>query len=173
VASHAATRAMRPETVGAHLRLWRFQQASRTWSSPSTRSFVSTNGLGILDIEDSCRDVSNGKFSLTANGSQYDVDITHEEDLDRYSLTSPVLDADFSQQDGSRRSSSMPANLVGYMNREQAFRTILESAGYTSHCGEFVNGCRRLRSCCDESGGPTLEVRCSPGGWPSGRRRRS
>lgn len=79
-----------------------------------------------LMIDDLCLPVSNGRFQCTANARTYDVSIAWDSERLAYRLTCPDMDHAFVMRQtlGNRAAESV----VGYLNREQAFRVIPASA---------------------------------------------
>jgi superfamily II DNA or RNA helicase len=80
-----------------------------------------------LSIDDLCLPVSDGTFECTSNGVPYQVSVSWDSGRRNYRLESPSLDHAFSMKSGpgDRRAES----LVGFLNREQAFRIVPASAG--------------------------------------------
>lgn len=80
-----------------------------------------------LSIEDLCLPISGGTFECKANGILHQVSVSWDGGRRNYRLESPSLDHAFSMKSGpgDRRAES----LVGYLNREQAFRIVPASAG--------------------------------------------
>jgi superfamily II DNA or RNA helicase len=87
---------------------------------------------GRLRVEDLCVDVTDGHFKLTANDDIFEVSIKWDAKSGRYLLTCPDLDKRFSI--AATSSGHRAVSLVSYMNREQAFRVIPESAGEGEYC---------------------------------------
>lgn len=84
-----------------------------------------------LSIDDLCLQVSGGAFDCKANGASHRVTVEWDAGMHSYRLECPSLDHLFSMKYalGNRRAES----LIGYLNREQAFRIIPASAA-TDYC---------------------------------------
>jgi len=89
---------------------------------PST--FVDTNGVEgeRLRIEDLCMDVSGGKFTCRANDEDHVITLAWVEANHRYELGSTELDRRFVVPEALGGPASR--TLIGYLNREQAFRVV-------------------------------------------------
>lgn len=87
---------------------------------------VLDGGPEALSIDDLCLPVSAGVFECKANGVMHKVTLKWDAGTDSYRLECPSLDHSFSMKNalGNRRAES----LIGYLNREQAFRIIPASA---------------------------------------------
>ena len=86
-----------------------------------------SDGAGeALAIEDLCMPVSSGAFECKANGALHHVNVGWDGVVGRYRLECASLDETFSMKNasGDRRAES----LIEFLNREQAFRIIPESA---------------------------------------------
>ena len=74
-----------------------------------------------LRIDDLCCDVEDGKFTLCASETDYEVAIRWDDDDARYVLTCPPLDQRFGSQ-ASRGNAGH--TLISFLNRDQAFRIV-------------------------------------------------
>lgn len=87
---------------------------------------------GVLRIDDLCRDVTNGFFTLVANDESYVVAIAWDETTGRYLLKCHDLDDRFSIPTTS--TGPQAVNVVSQLNREQAFRVIPALGKGTGYC---------------------------------------
>lgn len=89
----------------------------------------------LLDVEDLAVEVENDRFTITANGCEFEVTINYNEKKQRYHLESKDLDAAFVRKEAS---DSFRRGLVAQMNIDQAFR-VVPTAGWTIYAhGLFV-----------------------------------
>jgi len=84
------------------------------------------------DIDELCRDVSDGAFTLLANGQECEVRIHYDDERESYILVSPTLDGMFASIDDSDR-----RTVVDYLNETQAFHVIPTSSGAFYTQGQF------------------------------------
>jgi hypothetical protein len=88
-----------------------------------------------LQWDDKCVDILNGRFKLRANGMDFDCSIAYDVNRRRYEIESTDLVEMYEPRErGGRRD---PVDLVRYMNREQAFRLILEGRDEVYGRGQF------------------------------------
>jgi superfamily II DNA or RNA helicase len=92
---------------------------------------VVERGRETLSIEDLCLPVAGGTFECTANGAPHQVSVSWNAGRRSYRLECTSLDHAFSMKRalGDRRAES----LIGYLNREQAFR-IIPAAAAADYC---------------------------------------
>jgi hypothetical protein len=84
-----------------------------------------------LDIDDICLEVNLGSFICTANGDEYTVGLSWSQPKRRYVLSSSELDQRFVAPGGAGSPASR--TLIGFFNREQAFRVVPE-IGRDDYC---------------------------------------
>jgi hypothetical protein len=87
---------------------------------------------GRLRIVDLCIDISDGHFPLAANDDTFDVSIKWDAKTGRYLLSCQDLDQRFSI--AATSAGPRAVSVVSYLNREQAFRVIPESAKTEGYC---------------------------------------
>ena len=88
------------------------------------------------DHDDLCADVTDGAFTVTIDGQQFDCRIAYNSRTGRYRIASTSLDAHFrGRTDGSGRRSA--STFTQMLNREQAFRIIPQAPGMIYAGGHF------------------------------------
>jgi hypothetical protein len=87
-----------------------------------------------LRIDDTCCDVINGVFTLTANGKQCSASISYNPKSKRYIIDSPEVDSLYYSE-----TLEFKRGLVRYLNTEQAIRLIPATEGCFYTLGEFFS----------------------------------
>jgi hypothetical protein len=86
-----------------------------------------------FETDDLCHDVAKGKFEWKIGGQKYEVSIHFDSGKKRYELRAPALQRLFIRV-GDRGSEE---NVIAFLNRNQAFRVVPESAGCIYAHGRF------------------------------------
>jgi hypothetical protein len=99
--------------------------------------YVTAGGDGIprdapMEIDELCKEVENGQFSVVANGKECNVSIEFDAARQRYVLQSPELDGLYYSTDAQERE-----GLIQYVNRTQSIRVIPRSPGSFYTEGQF------------------------------------
>jgi superfamily II DNA or RNA helicase len=90
-----------------------------------------------LDLEETAYDVTNGEFSVVANGQTHQATLSWNAGLERYDLMSHTLRAEgFVERDGEHR------ELLAYVNQEQALRIVPTDRTETYSHGHFFKPIR-------------------------------
>lgn len=98
-------------------------------------AFVEKTSGTPLEIADLAVKVVDDRFTIKANGKEYESKVSYRGDRGRYEIASKKLEHDFVRSDPSDRHRR---NLISYLNREQAFR-VVPSKDWTIYAhGQFV-----------------------------------
>jgi hypothetical protein len=87
-----------------------------------------------LEMDELCRDVRNGAFTLVANGQECQVRIHYDDEREAYTLESPTLEGMYASIDDTDR-----RTVVEYLNETQAFHVIPTSSGAFYTGGQFYS----------------------------------
>jgi superfamily II DNA or RNA helicase len=88
-----------------------------------------------LEVEEMAHDVEEDFFTLTANGSDYEVKVHYNRSSGRYTLKSDELDNAYVRK--SRFSDRYRRGIISQLNIEQAFRIVPAASGKIYSSGEF------------------------------------
>jgi superfamily II DNA or RNA helicase len=78
-----------------------------------------------MELPELCVDVRNGRFSITANGRDCEVEIAFDRSRQTYQLNSPDLDIRYHSADPDNSQS-----VIRYLNRTQSLRVIPATSGF-------------------------------------------
>lgn len=103
--------------------------------------YRATGGDGILadqpmELSELCANVQDGKFSITANGNQCEIQINFDPSRRIYEVSSPAIDERYYSTDGEN-----VEGVISYLNRTQSLRVIPATSGYFYTLRQF---CRPL-----------------------------
>ncbi|MEL7500036.1 MAG: DEAD/DEAH box helicase family protein [Planctomycetota bacterium] len=87
-----------------------------------------------IEIEDTCCEVTNGNFSLSANGRQCNATIRYDSDRGRYRIESSDLETLYHSQEAG-----LSRGLVSYLNNQQSMRVIPSSPNFFYTLGSFYH----------------------------------
>ncbi len=93
----------------------------------------------LIEIEDTCANVENGKFKIIANNQEIEVEIKF--DNNRYYLTSCDLDSLY-----ICKSESFPKSIVRYFNKMQSFLVLPEDLTTIYVSGQFYSPAMKIGS---------------------------
>ncbi|MDF7815437.1 DEAD/DEAH box helicase family protein [Hymenobacter sp. YC55] len=98
-----------------------------------TLESVGTDSPVVLHFDDTCADITNGRFEYRVNGSIISVQLVYHSDRKRFELVSSGLGQLHVQQgaQATRRQS-----LLHFLNAKQAFRLVIEDGSIYAH-GQF------------------------------------